>query len=96
MAGAVAAGLFFVSRKLGVLAAAVALLMAFARVYIAVHDPADVLAGLIIGTAISGTFCALLEDAATRRVAAVSRTWLRPLVAPPVVPAAGRAGAAVP
>ena len=53
MAGAVTAGLFLVSRRLGLVAAAAAALMAFARVYIAAHYPIDVLAGLLLGAAVS-------------------------------------------
>jgi membrane-associated phospholipid phosphatase len=49
MAGAVAAGLLLVSRPLGLVAAAAAVLMAFARVYIAAHYPWDVIAGLVLG-----------------------------------------------
>ena len=53
MAGAVAAGLWLVSWRLGVLAAAAALLMAASRVYIAAHYPHDVVAGLLLGAAIA-------------------------------------------
>ena len=53
MAGAVAAGLWLVSWRLGVLAAAAALLMAASRVYIAAHYPHDVVAGLLLGIAIT-------------------------------------------
>lgn len=53
MAGAVAVGLLLVSRRLGIVAAAAALLLAFSRVYIAAHYPADVLAGLILGALIA-------------------------------------------
>ena len=42
MAGAVTAGLLLVSRRLGLVAAAAAVLMAFSRVYIAAHYPWDV------------------------------------------------------
>lgn len=52
MAGAVAAGLLLVSRRLGLVAAAAALVMAFARVYIAAHYPWDVVAGLGLGAAV--------------------------------------------
>src|SRR5436190_12874985 len=48
MAGAVAGGLWFVHRRLGVAAAALALLMAFARVYVGAHYPGDVVAGLVL------------------------------------------------
>jgi membrane-associated phospholipid phosphatase len=54
MAGAVAAGLFLVSRRLGVVAAVAAVLMAFARVYVGAHYPGDVIAGLALGAAVVG------------------------------------------
>jgi len=49
MAGAVAAGLLCVHRRLGAGAVLAALLMAFARVYVGAHFPIDVLAGLAVG-----------------------------------------------
>ncbi len=52
MAGAVAAGLFIVSRRLGLFVAAAAVLMAFARVYVGAHYPGDVLAGLVVGAVV--------------------------------------------
>ena len=53
MAGAVAAGLVFVSGRLAALAVVAALAMAFARVYIAAHYPADVAVGLMLGAAVA-------------------------------------------
>ncbi|MEO7268315.1 MAG: phosphatase PAP2 family protein [Knoellia sp.] len=53
MAGAVAAGLLLSSRRLGLAAAALAVLMAFARVYIGAHYPWDVLAGLALGAVVA-------------------------------------------
>src|SRR3954454_20104651 len=53
MAGAVAAGLLLVRRRLGLVAVAAALLMAFDRVYIAAHYPWDVVAGLLLGAGVS-------------------------------------------
>jgi membrane-associated phospholipid phosphatase len=51
MAGAVSAGLFLVRRGLSYLAGVAAILLGFARVYVAAHFPADVLAGLALGAA---------------------------------------------
>lgn len=51
MAGAVAAGLLLLSWRLGLLAVLAALVMCFARVYVGVHYPGDVLAGLAVGAA---------------------------------------------
>jgi len=52
LAGAAAAGLCLVERRLGVAAWAAAVLLAFARVYVGVHYPHDVAAGLALGAAV--------------------------------------------
>jgi membrane-associated phospholipid phosphatase len=80
MAGAVAAGVWLVSRRLGLLTAAAALLLAFSRVYVGVHYPGDVVAGLFLGALVT-----VLGYLAVRRllepaVAAAARTPLRPLL----------------
>ena len=74
MAGAVAAGLLLVSRRLGLAAVAAAVLMAFARVYIAAHYPWDVLAGLVLGAAVAAFGWVLL-----RRPLTALTGWLRSL-----------------
>ncbi len=72
MAGAVAAGLFLVSRRLGLLAAIAAVVMAFARVYVAAHYPWDVLAGLFVGAGVTSSGWLLLRGPLTALTA-----WLR-------------------
>jgi membrane-associated phospholipid phosphatase len=74
MAGAVAAGLLLVSRRLGLVAATAAVLMACARVYIAAHYPWDVLAGLAFGAAVATLGWLLL-----RRPLTALTGWLRSL-----------------
>lgn len=61
MAGAVTAGLLLAHRRLGLLAAFAALLMAFSRVYIAAHYPWDVVAGLAVGALVAIAGWALLR-----------------------------------
>ena len=53
MAGAAATGLLIASRRLGGIVAALALLMAGSRIYIAAHYPWDVVAGLLLGAGVS-------------------------------------------
>ncbi|MCU1695309.1 MAG: rane-associated phospholipid phosphatase [Mycobacterium sp.] len=54
LVGALAAGLWWVDRKLGTVAVIAAAAMAFTRVYIAAEYIRDVLAGLTLGIAIGG------------------------------------------
>jgi len=70
--GAVAAGLFFVDRRLGWIGGIAALIMAFARVYVGAHWPLDVVAGLVLGAAIALLLMLLLQQ----RVAGLVE-WMR-------------------
>jgi membrane-associated phospholipid phosphatase len=81
MAGAVAAGLWLVDRRLAVVASIAAALMAFSRVYIAAHYPHDVLVGLAVGAAVVLVGWWLVARPLTALVALVGATRLRPLVA---------------
>jgi undecaprenyl-diphosphatase len=80
MAGAVAGGLFLVNRRLGVVAALAALLMALARVYIGAHWPGDVVVGLALGAAVTVGGFKLLERPAVALVDFLVETPLRPLL----------------
>ncbi len=79
--GAVAGGLFFVDRRLGWVASALALLMAGARVYVGVHWPLDVVAGLLLGGAVAGAVLLALGGPVGRLVERLRTTALRPLLA---------------
>lgn len=81
MAGAIAAGLWLVDRRLGVVAAVAAVLMAADRVYIAAHYPHDVLAGLAVGAAVALLGWAAVRRPLTRLVGALTGTAVRPLLA---------------
>jgi membrane-associated phospholipid phosphatase len=80
MVGAVAAGLWLVSKRLGLVATVAALLMGFARVYIAAHYPHDVLAGFALGACIVLVGWLLLSRPLTWLVESLARTRLRPLL----------------
>lgn len=80
MAGAAAAGLLLLDRRLGIVTAVAALLMAFARVYVGAHFPVDVLAGLAVG-AIVALLVQVAAPALARVVERLERTPLRPVLA---------------
>jgi undecaprenyl-diphosphatase len=85
-AGAIAAGLLFLSWRLGLVTALVALLIAFSRVYVGVHFPQDVLAGLALGAAVAVVGVFVVVPLLTRLVAWLARTPVRPLVAASAYP----------
>lgn len=80
LAGAAAAGLLLFDRRLGIAALVIGLLLAADRVYIGVHYPGDVLAGLALGAvvALGGWF--LLRVPLTRLVRTLRSTRLRRLL----------------
>ncbi|MFB3818017.1 MAG: phosphatase PAP2 family protein [Candidatus Methylomirabilales bacterium] len=82
--GALAAVAWVGSRRLGPAVAALALAVAYSRIYLGVHYPGDVLAGLLLGSLL-GTAAAL---AALRALPYLNRRF--PRSAPPApAPAAG-------
>lgn len=80
MAGAVAAGVLLVHRRLGLGALAAALLMAVTRVYVGAHFPGDVVAGLVLGAAVTVAGHALARPLIEALVRRVGRTPMRMLV----------------
>jgi membrane-associated phospholipid phosphatase len=78
--GAVAAGLWFVHRRLGLVVGALAALMAIARVYVGAHYPGDVLAGLVVGVGTAVLAHRLLGGLFTDILERLRATPLRPLV----------------
>lgn len=80
MAGAAAVGVLLVSRRLGLLAVVLAVVMAFTRVYVGSHYPWDVAAGLALGALVTGLGWVVL-----RRPLTALTTWLR--ATPPLRPA---------
>lgn len=88
MAGAVAAAVFLVHRRLGLLALLAAAVMAFSRVYIAAHYPWDVLAGLILGAAVSLLGFRLVRRLLVWLLTLAERTPLRPVLTTAPRPAA--------
>lgn len=81
VAGAFAAGLLLLNRRLGLVATLLALALAFARVYVGVHFPSDVAAGLAIGAIIDATIVLALRRPATALAAHLAETRLRLLIA---------------
>jgi membrane-associated phospholipid phosphatase len=82
VAGAVAVALLLCSRRIGLVAAGAALLMAWTRVYVGAHYVSDVLAGLALGGLTAWLGWVTLVPLITRVLAAIERTPLRWLVAP--------------
>ncbi|MFL6180185.1 MAG: phosphatase PAP2 family protein [Actinomycetes bacterium] len=74
MAGAVAAGLWLVSWRLGVVTSALALLMAATRVYVGAHYPQDVVAGLALGAVVAVVVWLILRNPMTRLVESLRQT----------------------
>ncbi|GHD88494.1 phosphatase PAP2 family protein [Streptomyces naganishii] len=80
IAAAAAVALFFVSRRLGVIAAVAAAAMAVSRVWVGAHYPHDVLAGVLTGGLVAFALMKWLarrHGALARRITA---TRLRPLL----------------
>ncbi|MFI5828508.1 phosphatase PAP2 family protein [Streptomyces sp. NPDC051578] len=83
IAAAAAVALLFVSRRLGAVAVVAAVLMAASRVWVGVHYPHDVIAGLVVGAlvaAVCGRFVQRRQSALADRL---GQSRLRPLLITP-------------
>lgn len=80
VAVALAAGLLLANRRLGLIAAALALLEGFSRVYLGQHYPHDVAAGLILSTLILMAGWPLVRRPLILLLAILEATRLRPVL----------------
>lgn len=80
IAAAAAVALLFVGRRLGTLAVAAACAMAAARVWVGVHYPHDVAAGLIVGSLVAFLAMYALRRLPEPLALRITATRLRPLV----------------
>lgn len=80
MAGAVTVGVLLVNRKLGLVTAAFAVLMAVTRIYVGAHFPLDVAAGLAVGAIVALGSYGAARPLLSRFVVLLARTPVRPLV----------------
>ncbi len=78
--GAAVVGLWSVRRTAGIVAMIVALSVCFARVYVGVHYPVDVVAGLALGALVALLVDPLGRIALTPIVHSLIRTRLRPVL----------------
>ncbi|WP_443047921.1 phosphatase PAP2 family protein [Streptomyces sp. NBC_00252] len=80
IAAAAAVALFFVSRRLGAVAAVAALAMALSRVWVGVHYPHDVVAGVAVGALLAFGAMALLRRRPESLARRITAGRLRPLL----------------
>ncbi|HJQ04587.1 MAG TPA: phosphatase PAP2 family protein [Nocardioides sp.] len=80
MAGAAAVGVLLANRRLGLVTAALAVLMAATRVYVGAHWPFDVVAGLVIGAGFALAAYAVVRPLLVRIVERLGESRLRVLV----------------
>ncbi|MFZ2175908.1 MAG: phosphatase PAP2 family protein [Rhodococcus sp. (in: high G+C Gram-positive bacteria)] len=81
VAAAMAVALFLIDRRLGLFAAAAAVVMGFSRVYVGAHYPHDVLVGLLVGTVVGVATVAAVGRYGTPLVEKLASGRLRPLLA---------------
>ncbi len=80
MAGAVAAGVMLAHRRLGLVTAVLAVVLAATRVYVGAHFPLDVVVGLVVGAIVAVASFLVVRPLLYRGVVPLTRSPLRPLV----------------
>jgi undecaprenyl-diphosphatase len=80
VAGAIAAGAFFIKKILGIIASIAAFFIGFSRVYVGAHYPHDVLAGWLVGILVTMVVVFVLRNVLVGFIRMLKRTALRPLV----------------
>jgi membrane-associated phospholipid phosphatase len=80
IAAAAAVALFFVSRRLGVVAVVAALAMAVSRVWVGEHYPHDVVAGVVVGGLVALLSMFVLRRWSRSAVRWIGSSRLRPLL----------------
>jgi membrane-associated phospholipid phosphatase len=78
--GAVAVGLLLTNRRWGIVAAVLAVVMSFTRVYVGAHYPSDVLAGLALGGFVAAAGAYVAVPLLNRMAAWIDRSAIRALV----------------
>ncbi|WP_367137476.1 MULTISPECIES: phosphatase PAP2 family protein [Streptomyces] len=81
LAAAAAVALWFVSTRLGAIAAGFALAMAASRVWVGAHYPHDIAAGLAVGTLVAAALSVLVRSCAPVLSRILGRGPLRSLIA---------------
>lgn len=67
-------------RRLGTLTVALAVVMAFTRVYVVAHFPLDVVTGLLVGAAVAWASYAIVGRLVRHLVVILAHTPIRPLL----------------
>lgn len=80
IAGAAAIALYFVSRRLGTVAAVAAILLAASRVWVGVHYPHDAAVGLALGALVAYGLMAVVRKWLPALTRLITATRLRPLL----------------
>ncbi|MFC5907868.1 phosphatase PAP2 family protein [Streptacidiphilus monticola] len=80
IAAAAAAAIWLISRRLGIIASLLALVMAFSRVWVGAHYPHDVIVGLVVGAVVGALVELLARRFAPPLVVRLQGGALRPLL----------------